>query len=80
MIVDDFFQESAIVVVNGTNVMWVNAGEHVHSATHLEDGEEWDTGLLAPGQSADHTFTQPGLYFYVCIVHEYMTASIRVLG
>ncbi|MSQ21909.1 MAG: hypothetical protein EXR53_01195 [Dehalococcoidia bacterium] len=78
-IVDDFFQDSAIVVVKGTKVVWVNAGENVHSATYQQDGEQWDTGLLMPGQSGVHVFNKTGNYFYFCKVHEYMIGSIRVL-
>ncbi len=78
-IVDDFFQESSIVVVQGTRVVWVNDGSEVHSATSMNAADSWDTGILKSGQSGGHTFSLPGSYFYTCKVHEYMTASIRVL-
>lgn len=80
-IVDDFFQEGDIVVVRGTVVTWMNDGESPHSATSTKDGaERFDTGILKPGKSGGHTFSQPGSFLYTCIVHEYMTGSIRVLA
>ncbi len=79
-IVDDFFQEADIVVVRGTTVTWANEGEAPHTSSSARDSrEQWDTGYLMPGQKASHTFNQPGMFFYYCRVHEYMTATIRVL-
>lgn len=79
-IADDFFQESEIAVVKGTVVMWVNDGENEHTVTSAAGAvERWDTGELKPGQRGSHAFSRAGLFAYFCQVHEYMTASIRVV-
>ena len=80
-IVDDFFQESDIVVVKGTVVTWRNDGESPHSATGVGgSSEHWDTGLVLPGQQVAHAFTAAGLFGYFCKVHEYMNGTVRVIG
>ena len=79
-IVDDFFQESDIVVVKGTRVTWVNDGENPHSATSLSGAPVlWDTGLLTLGQKGTHTFSRAGTFLYFCKVHEYMNGTVRVV-
>lgn len=79
-IVDDFFQESDIVVVKGTVVTWLNQGESPHSATAaLGSRISWDTGLLKTGERGTKTFSEAGIFAYVCSVHDYMNATIRVI-
>ena len=80
-IVDDFFQESDIVVVKGTIVTWRNDGEQPHSATSAPGAvEAWDTGILTHGQQRSQTFASAGVFPYFCKAHEYMNGTIRVIG
>ena len=80
-LVDDFFQESHIVVVRGTRVVWVNEGDNPHTSTSASgSADQWDTGMLQNGERGDHVFLTSGLFLYFCRVHEHMTASIRVLA
>ena len=79
-IVDDFFQESEIVVVRGTRVTWINDGENLHTVTSGSvSADVWDSGLLKTGQQSAHTFTTNGQFAYLCKVHEFMNGTVRVI-
>lgn len=41
-------------------------------------GDSFTTGIMFPGQSFTLTFTDPGVYQYVCILHAGMTGSVVV--
>lgn len=75
-IVDFAFSPSSMTITAGTTVTWVNQGAAVHTAT--SDTGAFDTGQIAPGQSASVTFDTPGTYTYYCAIHPNMTATIVV--
>lgn len=60
----------------GTTVTWKNLDGSSHTAT-ANDGS-FDTGSLAQGQTASHTFTTAGSYPYKCAFHPSMTATLTV--
>lgn len=77
------FQPSMVTIKAGDTVEWENVGSSVHHATNDHDiaikrddvsnpdGElVFDSGFLQPGGTFMHTFTKPGIYKYVCVVHE----------
>jgi plastocyanin len=41
---------------------------------------DWDTGLLAKGESKEVTFKEAGTYFYICTPHPWMYGQVRRLG
>ena len=53
-------------------------GPNSHTAT--ANGGAFNTGILKQGQSATHTFTQPGTYTYFCQIHPFMHGTIVVLA
>ncbi|HYC11232.1 MAG TPA: cupredoxin domain-containing protein [Nitrososphaerales archaeon] len=67
-----------ITVVIGVNntISWVNNDVVDHTAT----GSGFDTGIIAPGSSASHTFTSPGTYNYHCSIHPTMVGTVIVVG
>jgi plastocyanin len=73
---DFFFTPGRVQVPGGTTVTWQNNGGQVHTATDSRGA--WDTGEIAPGQSASVTFATPGLYTYNCVPHPWMLAQIQV--
>jgi plastocyanin len=77
-IVDFSFSPSSVSVAVGDTVTWTNTGDAPHNAT-ADDGS-FRTQTLNKGQSASHTFTQPGTFSYVCTIHPNMHGSVRVLG
>jgi copper-containing nitrite reductase len=77
------FVPPAITVNVGTKVVWKNSSQVIHNVVDdaskalsvidvkLPSGARpFDSGLLQPGQSYARVFTEPGIYRYVCTLHE----------
>ena len=63
----------------GTTVTFTNVGDMPHTATSF-DGKtaQWDTGVLATGESKTITFDKPGTYYYICTPHPWMYGQVIV--
>jgi plastocyanin len=72
--VDLAFEPSAVEIVAGDSVTWVNEGAAPHDAT----GDGWATPLLTSGQSASVQFDAAGTYAYICSIHPDMTGQVVV--
>lgn len=75
------FNPQQISISQGTTVTWTNQETNIQHTTTSDSktgSETWDSGILQPGQSFNHTFTHPGTYSYHCTVHPMMTASVQV--
>ena len=72
------FTPGTLTIHAGDTVIWTNNGPSEHSAT--ANNGSFNTGLLAKGASGSHTFTTPGTYTYVCIIHPFMHGTIVVLA
>jgi plastocyanin len=70
------FTPARIQVTAGTTVTWTNAGSQAHTATSADGG--WDTGEIAPGQTATVTLDQPGTFTYLSSPHPWMIGQIIV--
>ncbi len=77
------FEPRRVTIAVGETVEWNNTSLLVHTVTGdpdkatlptsaaLPDGAAaFDSGLLEPDQTFEHTFTVPGTYRYFCIPHE----------
>jgi copper-containing nitrite reductase len=77
------FVPPAITVNVGTRVVWKNSSQVIHNVVDdankalsrvdvsLPSGARpFDSGMLQPGQSYSHIFTEAGIYHYVCTLHE----------
>jgi copper-containing nitrite reductase len=77
------FVPPAITVNVGTKVVWKNSSQVIHNVVDDESkalsridvklpsgASPFDSGLLQPGQSYARVFTEPGIYGYVCTLHE----------
>jgi copper-containing nitrite reductase len=77
------FLPQTLVVNAGETVVWRNSSEVTHNVVadpgravyaidvKLPSGvNPFGSGFLQPGQSFSHTFTVPGIYRYVCTLHE----------
>jgi plastocyanin len=60
----------------GDTVTWRNTGTLQHTAT--ADSNAFDSGMVDPGATFEHTFDQPGVYVYHCTPHPWMKATVRV--
>jgi plastocyanin len=65
-------------VAVGTTVVVTNDDSASHTWTST-DGS-FDSGAIAPGESFEFTFTEPGTFEYVCNFHPTMTGTITVTG
>ncbi len=72
------FGPGKLTVKAGTRVTWTNQDPTPTNHTATANDASFDTGHIAPGGSASHTFDKPGTYAYHCDVHEYMTAVVQV--
>jgi glucose dehydrogenase/plastocyanin len=61
----------------GTSVTFTNVGDIPHTATELK-AAKWDTGVLEKGQSKAITFSEPGIYYYICAPHPWMYGQVIV--
>ena len=61
----------------GTKVTFTNFGDIPHTATAVKDAK-WDTGALAKGESKEITFSDPGIYYYICTPHPWMYGQVIV--
>ena len=77
------FVPLAVTVNVGTKVVWTNSSQVIHNVVDdaskalsrvdvsLPSGAHpFDSGLLQPGQSFSRVFSEPGIYHYVCTLHE----------
>lgn len=80
---DMAFMPPKIVIKVGQKVTWKDSSEVIHNVVddagkainqadvHVpEGGKAFDSGLMQPGQTFARVFTAPGVYRYVCTMHE----------
>ncbi len=77
-IADFHFSPASTTIHAGDTITWTNNGPSSHTAT--ASNGSFNTGILKKGQSASHTFSQPGTYAYVCQIHPFMHGTIVVLA
>jgi plastocyanin len=68
------FEPARLEVKKGTAVTWKNDDLVPHTAT----SPQFDSGSLATGESWRHTFTQAGVFSYVCTFHPHMKGVVVV--
>ena len=61
----------------GSTLNFTNVGDLPHGATAWQKGD-WDTGVVPAGQAKSITFTQPGVYYYICTPHPWMYGQVIV--
>ncbi len=77
------FIPATITVHAGDKVVWTNSSQVFHNVVDdaskavspidvslPSGGRPFDSGLLPPGQTYSRVFTAPGIYHYVCTLHE----------
>ncbi|HEX2168685.1 MAG TPA: multicopper oxidase domain-containing protein [Nitrososphaera sp.] len=80
-----FYNPSPVTVKSGSTIRWINEDLAPHTATLSipHDGgasvANFDTGIIAPGQSADQVISQSkGVWEYYCTLHPYMKGTINI--
>jgi plastocyanin len=73
--IDHFaFHPPTLKVAAGTKVTFTNSSKVTHTAT----SGSFDTGHIAPGESASVRFSQKGTFVYHCTIHPFMHGKIVV--
>ncbi|MBI2916528.1 MAG: cupredoxin domain-containing protein [Chloroflexi bacterium] len=71
------FSPGSLTVAAGKTVVWANTSSLPHTVTA---GGMFDSGMVMPGSTYSYTFSAPGTYSYVCILHPGMAGSVTVTG
>jgi plastocyanin len=81
-LVNDAFTPARIQVALGTTVTWTNRDIVPHNVTLspvvISSSDNWESGLLSPGQSFSYTFTSRGTFQYYCQEHHGMIGAVIV--
>lgn len=75
-IADFAFRPARLEVTAGSTVVWVNAGQVVHTIT-AADGS-FDSGPIAPGERRELAFPESGSFAFHCAPHPFMRGVIVV--
>jgi plastocyanin len=77
----DAFSPNPVQVSVGSTVTWTNDDTQPHTVTSGEnvtpDGK-FDSGIMAPAATLEHTFTEAGDYPYFCLLHPNQVGTISV--
>ena len=67
-------------IISGGTVTWSNDDVAVHTVTSgiVSEGPDdiFDSGIISPGSTFEHTFEDSGTYDYFCIVHPWMIGTL----
>ena len=78
---DTAFQPNPVQVSVGTTVTWTNNDAQPHTATSGQNATPdgmFDSSIMAPGATFEHTFTEAGEYPYFCLLHPNMVGTVSV--
>jgi plastocyanin len=77
----DAFQPNPIQVGVGDTVTWTNDDAQPHTATSGQNATPdgtFDSGIMAPQGTFEHTFTEAGEFPYFCLLHPNMVGTVSV--
>ena len=83
---DRFFSPWRIVVKAGTTVQWVNDDTELHQVISgrtpydRDLGRPMNSGMMMWNTKYAHTFTNPGSYWYMCVIHSALEAQFWEMG
>ena len=75
------FSFESVQATVGESLAWTNVDSVPHTVTSGSRGEasgDYDSGLIAPGQSFVLRFDQPGEFSFTCTLHPSMTGTVTV--
>jgi plastocyanin len=79
---DTAYQPNPVQVSVGDTVTWTNDDSTAHTVTSGQNGQpdgKFDSSIMAPQQTFEHTFTEgAGEYPYFCVLHPNMVGTVSV--
>lgn len=70
------FSPDALTVPVNASVIWTNQDDFGHTVTAVDSS--WGSLTLTQGITYTQTFTQTGVFNYLCLIHSSMTGTITV--
>jgi glucose/arabinose dehydrogenase/plastocyanin len=77
----DAYQPNPVQVSVGNKITWTNDDGAVHTVTSGQNGQpdgRFDSSIMAPAATFEHTFTEAGEYPYFCLLHPNMVGTVNV--
>jgi plastocyanin len=77
----DAFQPNLVQVSVGSTVTWTNDDAQPHIVSSGENATPsglFESPLMAPAATFEHTFTEAGEYPYFCLLHPNMVGTVQV--
>ena len=79
----EFYVPPEITVSVGTTVTWTNDDSTIHTVTEGTPGgagatPAFDSSIVAPSATWEHTFDAAGEFDYYCTLHPFMTGKVIV--
>jgi plastocyanin len=77
----DAWSPNPVQVSAGTTVTWTNDDSQPHAVNAGENATPtglFDSGIMAPAATFEHTFTEAGEYPYFCLLHPNMVGTVSV--
>ncbi len=77
-----YYDPESISVSVGDSILWENVDDTLHTATSGSPDtgadEIFDSDILSAGDTYEFTFTDAGTFDYYCILHPWMTGTVKV--
>src|SRR5918998_524216 len=77
----DAWSPNPVQVSAGTTITWTNDDSQPHAVNSGENATPtglFDSGIMAPAATFEHTFTEAGEYPYFCLLHPNMVGTVSV--
>ena len=77
----DAWSPNPVQVSAGTTITWTNDDSQPHAVNSGENATPtglFDSGIMAPAATFEHTFTEAGEVPYFCILHPNMVGTVSV--
>jgi plastocyanin len=78
---DTAYQPNPVQVSVGDTITWTNDDSQPHTATSGQNATPdgmFDSSIMAPGATFEHTFTEAGEFPYFCLLHPNMVGTVSV--
>ena len=72
------FEPGAITIKSGDTVDFVNGDTIAHNVISRGSPEDFNLGVIKPGDEKDVTFSVPGAYDVRCAIHPGMKMTVTV--
>jgi DNA-binding beta-propeller fold protein YncE/glucose/arabinose dehydrogenase/plastocyanin len=80
---DTAYQPNPVQINVGDTVTWTNDDAQPHTVTSSANAQpdgQFDSNVMDPQQTFEHTFTEAGEYPYFCILHPNMVGTVSVMS